>query len=75
MPKNVLKDKEILIGIDPKLFTKNIGDFFKGKNFKFKPLNLNLIDEIWKRNTFKKKKLLSLPNKDVGSNYINKINR
>ena len=56
MPKNVFKDKEILIGIDPKLFTKKTLEiFFKGKNFKFKPLNLNLIDEIWKRNTFKKK--------------------
>ncbi len=77
MPKNVFKDKKILIGIDPKLFTKKTLEiFFKGKNFKFKPLNLNLIDEIWKRNTFKKKNnFYSLPNKDVGSNYISKINR
>ena len=36
---------------------------------------MNLIDEIWKRNTFKKNNFYSLPNKDVGSNYINKINR
>ena len=37
MPKNVFKDKEILIGIDPKLFTKKHWRFF----LKVKTLNLN----------------------------------
>ena len=38
MPKNVFKDKEILIGIDPKLFTKKTLEIFF---LKVKTLNLN----------------------------------
>ena len=37
MPKNVFKDKKILIGIDPKLFTKKTLEIF----LKVKTLNLN----------------------------------
>ena len=39
MPNDILKDKKLTIGFDPKLFTnqsKNI--FFNNKNYKFKPL-------------------------------------
>ena len=46
------------------------------KNFKLKPLNINLIDKIWSRKIKKNKfKFYSLPNNSVGEKYkkINKI--
>ena len=50
MPKDILKNKSLSIGFDPKLFTKKTLNVFFGKsNCKFKPLNNNLIDQIWKR--------------------------
>ena len=52
MPSNILKNKKISIGFDPKLFTKKTLNIFFGKNnCKCKPLNNNLIDKIWKRKT------------------------
>ena len=77
MPRDVLKDKQLTIGFDPKLFTKKILDIFFGKNkCELKPLTNNLIDEIWTRTPKKKfNKFYKLPVKSVGDDYKNKINK
>ena len=50
MPSDVLKNKKLTIGFDPKLFTKkSLNIFFKKNTCKFKPIKINLIDKIWKR--------------------------
>ncbi len=76
MPKDIFKNKNLSIGIDPKVFTKNMIDsFFKNTNCKFKLLDQNLIDIIWKRKTWKKNgKFYMLPSNSVGISYKNKIN-
>ena len=75
MPNDILKDKKLTIGFDPKLFTnqsKNI--FFNNKNYKFKPLKGNLIDKIWKRKIRKDiKKFYLMPKNSIGDNYKSKI--
>lgn len=77
MPSDFLKNKKLLIGFDPKLFTKNtLNIFFKKNNCKFKPIYNNLIDEIWRRK-FKKTKsnFYKLPDYAVGENYKSKVNK
>ena len=46
---NFFKKKKYTIGFDPKLFTQKMINIFFRNIFKFKPVNSNLIDEIWKR--------------------------
>ena len=76
-PNDILKNKKLKIGFDPKLFTKKTLNIFFGKtNCKYVPIEKNLIDKIWirKKNTLKKGFYL-LPNKIVGENYKSKINK
>jgi len=77
MPSDVLKRKKLLIGFDPNLFTKKSLSFFFGKNkFKYKTININLIDKIWKRRTnIKKNKFIKLPDSSVSEKHQSKINR
>ena len=77
MPFEVLKNKEILIGFDPKLITnKNLKIFFGKSKCKFKPLNINLIDRVWGRKVINNKsKFYFLRNKEIGSNYKIKLTR
>ena len=77
MPSDVLKRKKLLIGFDPNLFTKKSLSFFFGKNkFKYKPININLIDEIWKRRTnVRENKFFKLPDSSVSEKHQSKINR
>ncbi|MAW17812.1 MAG: Xaa-Pro aminopeptidase [Pelagibacteraceae bacterium] len=77
MPNNILKNKKLLIGFDPKLYTKKtLNTFFSKNNCKFKPLDNNLIDYIWKRKNEKNKnKFYSLPRHSVGNYYEYKINK
>ena len=77
MPFDILKNKKYLIGFDPKLFTQKTFQIFFGRtNCKFKPLNKNLVDEIWKRKIQKnKKKFYILPGNSVSENYKSKINK
>ena len=77
MPHDVLKNKKLTIGFDPKLFTnKSLNFFFSKSKCSFKPINKNLIDKIWKRKVkIKFKKFYSLPENSVGNNYKNKINK
>ena len=76
MPKDILKNKNLLIGFDPKLFTKKSLNVFFGKRCKFRPLANNLIDKIWKR---KIKKLnhsfYKLPDNCVGESYKTKLKK
>ena len=77
LPKDILKKKKLRIGFDPKLFTKKtFGFFFSNNNCSFIPINLNLIDKIWKRNVKKREfKFYSLPVNSVGLNHKFKINK
>ncbi len=76
-PTNILKKKRIKIGFDPKLHTqKTLKIFFNKTNCKLKPINQNLIDQLWKKkneNNFKK--FYILPEKATGQNYKSKINK
>ena len=75
MPHEILKNKKLSIGFDPKLFTQKTLDIFfvKSKCF-FKPINKNLIDEIWKRKIkINKKKFYRLPSNSIGSGHKSKI--
>ena len=77
MPHDILKSKKINIGFDPKLITKRFLKtfFFKTKS-NFIPIDRNLIDKIWKRkNNERIKYFYNLPNKFVGENYKQKINK
>ena len=77
MPYEVLKKKKLSIGFDPKLITKNLLYLFFGKTrCSFKPLEKNLVDEIWKRKVPSiKKKYFKLPEKSVSESYNLKVNR
>ena len=77
MPSDVLKNKKLTIGFDPKLFTKkSLNIFFKKNTCKFKPIKINLIDKIWKRKkTRVNKNFYILPVQSVGVNYKSKINK
>ena len=76
MPYDILKRKKILIGFDPRLFTKKtLNTFFAKTTCKFKPINKNLVDTIWKRKKIKNKfNFYKLPKSSVGRNYNSKIN-
>ena len=76
MPYDILKRKKILIGFDPKLFTKKtLNTFFAKTTCTFKPINKNLVDTIWKRKKIKNKfNFYKLPKSSVGRNYKSKIN-
>ncbi len=77
MPKDIFKNKSLLIGFDPKLFTKRtLSIFFNNNNLKFKQIDNNLIDKIWKRKIkSNNKKFFSLPNYSVGNSSKTKINK
>jgi len=49
-PFNVFNNKKLNLGFDPKLHTDNLlKKLFKNTFIKLKPININLIDLIWKR--------------------------
>ncbi len=77
MPHDILKRKKMLIGFDPRLFTKKTLSIFFGKcKCRYKPIKKNLIDEIWKRKIIKNKsKFFTLSNRSVSENYQSKINK
>ena len=75
-PNDILKNKKVTIGFDPKLFTKRTISFlFKKNKCKFKPIYKNLIDEIWKRKIKRNKnQFYILPKNSSCRNYRLKIN-
>jgi Xaa-Pro aminopeptidase len=76
LPGKIFKNRELKIGFDPKLFTKNTLHLFFGKNnFKLTPINQNLIDQIWLRKSkYKTGSFFTLPINSVGQTYKQKIN-
>ena len=76
LPNDILKNKKLLIGFDPKLFTKKtISIYFNKNNCKFKSIERNLVDDIWKRKFKKNKhKFYCLPGNSA-DNYKSKINK
>ena len=77
MPFDILKNKKLIIGFDPKIFTKKtLKIFFKKNSCKLKPLNFNLIDKIWKRKkAVNRKNFYSLPKYSIGDSYNTKIGK
>ena len=75
MPSDILRNKKLSIGFDPRLFTKKTLNIFFGKsNCNFKPLDFNLIDKIWKREIENSQNNFYLLPKNSGSdNYKLKI--
>ncbi len=77
MPSDIFRGKKILIGFDSNLFTKKtLSIFFRNTKCIFKPLDKNLIDEIWKRKIKKNNsKFFKMPDKSVSEKYQYKINK
>ena len=49
MPNDILKNKKLLIGFDPRLFTnKSLSIFLSKSKSKFIEIDENLIDKIWR---------------------------
>ena len=76
MPEKVLR-KKLIIGFDPRLFTKkNLEFFFKKTNAELIPFLNNFIDKIWirKKNTGLSK-LYQLPNNCIGQSVNTKLRK
>ena len=76
-PSDILKNKKLAIGFDPKLHTDHmITRFFNKTNCKLKPLKGNLINKIWIRKSIhKSNKFYKLKDKDSGQSAKSKINK
>ncbi len=72
-PKKILKN--LTLGLDPKLFTSALLKNFFSKSIKFNFIYSNLVDEIFKQQTFIKKPFFSLSKKVVGESHYSKINK
>ena len=74
-PFNILKNKKISIGFDPKLHTeRSLLHFFKKTNCRLIPLNENLINKIWQRkNNNKYEKFYKLKDSESGQSSLSKI--
>ena len=76
-PSDILKNKKISIGFDPKLFTESIlNRLFNNTNCKLIPLSENLINKIWIRKEINRyNKFYILKDKDSGQNSKSKIKK
>ena len=76
-PFSVFKTKNLNLGFDPKLHTKNSLSRLFGNNFiKLKPVNKNLIDLIWKRKrNLKVKPFYLIKDQDAGLTVQKKIDK
>tara|TARA_B100001059_G_C17814929_1_gene574577 strand:+ start:298 stop:2004 length:1707 start_codon:yes stop_codon:yes gene_type:complete len=77
LPSDILKNKILKIGFDPKLFTKrNFQILFSKTKCKYIPLRENLVDQFWKkRGVLNSKKFYKLPDSSVGEKYESKIRK
>ncbi len=75
-PVNIIKQKNIKIGYDPKLHTsKFLKSFFNKSNFELKSIDHNLVDSLWiKKSKIKYEKFYTLPKKAYGLPYKSKLN-
>ena len=76
-PSNILKNKKISIGFDPKLHTElMINRFFKNTKCKLIPLSENLVNKIWVRKIVNKpSKFYILKDQISGENSNSKIKK
>ena len=76
-PYEILANKKLTIGFDPKLHTESMLNlFFKKSNFKLLPLEENLVNKIWKRKSSRIiNKFYKLKNKDSGQSSKSKIKK
>ena len=73
LPYKIIKN--ITLGFDPGLFTyKQLSIYFK-KFIKLKPINNNLIDEIYKSRNLKNKPFYCVNDKIIGESTKSKINK
>ena len=72
-PNKIIKN--LTLGFDPSLLTRSQLNLYFGSSFKLKPINQNLIDQIYKKKYFKLKKFFSLNNKIAGEDFKNKIKK
>ena len=75
--KNIVKNKELKIGFDPKLHTsKSLSFMFAKTKCKLLPINKNLIDQIWSKNMKSQNKNFFILNKKItGQDYRRKIEK
>ena len=76
-PYKVLKNKKLVIGFDPKLFSQGmLNFFFKKTSCTLKAIDKNLVDEIWKRKIKQNsKKFYILPKNSAVISYNTKIKK
>ena len=76
-PSNILKNKKISIGFDPKLFTElMINRLFKNTNCKLISINENLISKVWiSKKKQNNNKFYKLNDKESGESSISKIRK
>jgi len=72
LPFKVIKN--LKLGFDPSLFTRKQLNVYFNNSLILKPINKNLVDEIYKDKTFKNKIFFSLTNKVAGKTFQSKIN-
>ena len=72
LPKNLFKN--ISLGYDPSIFTYSQLNFLFGNKIKLKPINKNLVDQIFKIKKKKFEPFYSLPNNVTGVTHKKKIN-
>ena len=73
LPHNIIKN--LTLGFDPSLFTKKQINACFGNLITLKPINKNLIDEIYQEKIYKTKPFFSLEDKIIGESYKSKINK
>ena len=73
LPHNIIKN--LTLGFDPSLFTKKQINAYFGNLIILKPINKNLIDEIYQEKIYKTKPFFSLEDKIIGESYKSKINK
>jgi len=73
LPSKIIK--KLILGYDPKLFTKRQLNLYFGKSLILKPINTNLIDEIYNEKIPKTKPFFFLDDKIAGKSHKYKINK
>ena len=71
LPHKILKN--ICLGFDPKLFTKAQINFYFGKNIYLKPIERNLVDKKYTKNSSNLFPFYSIPSNITGKNHKYKI--
>ena len=73
LPHKIIE--KLTLGFDPSLFTNKQLKIYFGNSLKLKPINKNLIDEIYQFKTAKNRSFYSLNDKVTGESYKSKINK